>query len=70
VTDPRETYKTLDFALRVGEMLLSNGAGVADVSATMGSITHHLGLRCAARTSTSATPRWYSGTSRAPTSRR
>ncbi|MGA8852234.1 MAG: threonine/serine exporter family protein, partial [Aeromicrobium sp.] len=37
--------RTLDLALRVGEMLLSNGAGAADVTATMGSITHHLGVR-------------------------
>ncbi len=35
----------LDLALRVGELLLSNGAGAADVTATMSSITHHLGLR-------------------------
>ena len=45
VTETQEIYKTLDFALRVGEMLLSNGAGAADVTVTMGSITHHLGLR-------------------------
>jgi uncharacterized membrane protein YjjP (DUF1212 family) len=45
VPETREIYKTLDFALRVGEMLLSNGAGAPDVSATMGSIVHHLGLR-------------------------
>jgi len=45
VVETREIYKTLDFALRVGEMLLSNGAGAPDVSATMGSIVHHLGLR-------------------------
>jgi len=45
VAETREIYKTLDFALRVGEMLLSNGAGAPDVSATMGSIVHHLGLR-------------------------
>lgn len=43
--DTREIHKTLDFALRVGEMLLSNGAGAADVTATMSSIAHHLGLR-------------------------
>lgn len=35
----------MDLALRVGEMLLSNGAGTADVSATMSSICRHLGLR-------------------------
>lgn len=45
MTETKEIYKTLDFALRVGEMLLSNGAGAPDVSATMGSIVHHLGLR-------------------------
>ena len=45
MAETREIYKTLDFALRVGEMLLSNGAGAPDVSATMGSIVHHLGLR-------------------------
>ena len=45
VSETTDIYKTLDFALRVGEMLLSNGAGAPDVSATMGSIVHHLGLR-------------------------
>ncbi len=35
----------MDLALRAGEMLLSNGAGAADVAATMSSICHHLGLR-------------------------
>ena len=45
VTDARETYKILDLALRVGEILLSSGAGAADVTATMLGITHHLGLR-------------------------
>lgn len=35
----------MDLALRVGEMLLSHGAGAADVSATMSSICRHLGLR-------------------------
>ncbi|CAN5319631.1 threonine/serine exporter family protein [soil metagenome] len=47
MTEPKEIYRTLDFALRVGEMLLSNGAGAPDVEATMRSITHHLGLRSA-----------------------
>lgn len=41
----REIYKTLDLALRVGEILLSSGAGAADVAATLQSISHHLGLR-------------------------
>jgi uncharacterized membrane protein YjjP (DUF1212 family) len=45
VTDSRETYKILDLALRIGEILLSSGAGAADVTATMLGITHHLGLR-------------------------
>ena len=45
VTDARETYKVLDLALRIGEILLSSGAGAADVTATMLGITHHLGLR-------------------------
>ena len=41
----RETWKTLDLALRVGEMLLSNGAGAADVTSTMLSVTTACGLR-------------------------
>ncbi|MET0999468.1 MAG: threonine/serine exporter family protein [Marmoricola sp.] len=45
VTDSRETYKILDLALRIGEILLSSGAGAADVTATMLGITHHYGLR-------------------------
>ncbi len=48
MSETKEIYKTLDLALRVGEMLLSNGAGAADVTATMSSIAHHLGLRGAA----------------------
>jgi uncharacterized membrane protein YjjP (DUF1212 family) len=40
-----QTYRTLDLSLRVGEMLLSNGAGAADVVATMSSIAYHLGVR-------------------------
>jgi uncharacterized membrane protein YjjP (DUF1212 family) len=45
VTDSRETYKVLDLALRMGEILLSSGAGAADVTATMLGITQHYGLR-------------------------
>ena len=45
VSDARETYKILDLALRIGEILLSSGAGAADVTATMLGITHHYGLR-------------------------
>ena len=43
--DPRETYKTLDLGLRIGEILLSSGAGAADVTATMQAVTRHFGLR-------------------------
>lgn len=44
-TSASQTLRIMDLALRVGEMLLSNGAGAADVSATMASIARHLGLR-------------------------
>jgi uncharacterized membrane protein YjjP (DUF1212 family) len=36
---------TLDFCLKVGELLLSSGAGAADVTATMRALGRHLGLR-------------------------
>lgn len=45
MSDARETYKILDLALRIGEILLSSGAGAADVTATMLGITRHYGLR-------------------------
>jgi uncharacterized membrane protein YjjP (DUF1212 family) len=45
VPETSEIYKTLDLALRVGEVLLSSGAGAADVAATMQSITVGCGLR-------------------------
>lgn len=45
MTETRDIQRTLDLALRVGDMLLANGAGAADVTATMSSIAHHLGLR-------------------------
>ncbi len=41
----KDIQRSLDLALRVGEMLLSNGAGAADVTATMSSVTQFLGLR-------------------------
>jgi uncharacterized membrane protein YjjP (DUF1212 family) len=47
VPETREIYKTLDLCLRVGEVLLASGAGAADVSATMHSLAHGLGLRSA-----------------------
>ena len=44
--DPsRDIYKTLDLGLRIGEMLLSSGAGAADVGATMLNVAHACGLR-------------------------
>jgi uncharacterized membrane protein YjjP (DUF1212 family) len=45
VSETKEIQRSLDLALRVGEMLLSNGAGAADVTATMSSITQFLSLR-------------------------
>jgi uncharacterized membrane protein YjjP (DUF1212 family) len=45
VLDTRDIYKTLDLCLRMGELLLSSGAGAADVTATMLSVSHGLGLR-------------------------
>jgi uncharacterized membrane protein YjjP (DUF1212 family) len=43
--DTRSLNLTLDFCLRVGELLLSSGAGAADVTATMHSLSWHLGVR-------------------------
>lgn len=41
----RAIHLTMDLCLRIGEMLLSSGAGAADVTATMRSVADHLGLR-------------------------
>ena len=43
MSDSRELTLTLDFCLRVGELLLSSGAGAADVTATMLSLARSLG---------------------------
>src|SRR3954451_6799628 len=43
--ESRELNLTLDFCLRVGELLLSSGAGAADVTATMQSLAWELGGR-------------------------
>ena len=43
--ETRDIYKTLDLCLRIGEVLLSSGAGAADVTATMLSMAHGMGLR-------------------------
>lgn len=40
-----EVYSSIDLSLRVGEMLLSGGAGAADVAATMMTVTTACGLR-------------------------
>src|SRR5690606_12578874 len=43
--DVKELNLTIDLCLRVGEMLLANGAGAADVTSTMRAVAQHLGLR-------------------------
>ena len=43
----RDTYKTLDLSLRIGEVLLSSGAGAADVGATMLNVARACVLRAA-----------------------
>jgi uncharacterized membrane protein YjjP (DUF1212 family) len=45
MADERTINATMDLCLRIGEMLLSSGAGAADVTATMQSVARHLGLR-------------------------
>jgi uncharacterized membrane protein YjjP (DUF1212 family) len=45
MTETRTLHLTMDLCLRVGELLLSSGAGAADVTATMQSVAHSLGLR-------------------------
>ena len=45
MAETNETYKTLDLSLRVGELLLSSGAGAADVAAQMLNVAHACGLR-------------------------
>jgi uncharacterized membrane protein YjjP (DUF1212 family) len=43
--EARELNLTLDFCLRVGELLLSSGAGAADVTSAMQSLSWQLGAR-------------------------
>jgi uncharacterized membrane protein YjjP (DUF1212 family) len=43
--DQREVYRTLDLALRIGEVVLSSGAGTADATATILAVTAAGGLR-------------------------
>src|SRR3954447_12827436 len=41
----REISATMDLALRIGELLLSSGAGASDVSAAMNNVARSCGLR-------------------------
>lgn len=43
--DVKELNLSIDLCLRIGEMLLANGAGAADVTSTMRAVAQHLGLR-------------------------
>lgn len=43
--ESRRLAQTLDLCLRIGEVLLSSGAGAADVTATMRSVAHALDVR-------------------------
>ena len=43
--DAREITATMDLALRIGELLLSSGAGASDVSAAMNNVARACGLR-------------------------
>ena len=43
--DTREVTATMDLALRIGEVLLSSGAGASDVSAAMNNVARSCGLR-------------------------
>ncbi|MGH9248113.1 MAG: threonine/serine ThrE exporter family protein [Acidimicrobiales bacterium] len=45
MTERREVYESLDLALRIGEVLLSSGAGAADVTATMLEVARACGVR-------------------------
>ncbi len=45
MADERDNYESLDLALRIGEVLLSSGAGAADVTATMLAVTDACGVR-------------------------
>ena len=45
MTERQEVYETLDLALRIGEVLLSSGAGAADVTATMLEVARACGVR-------------------------
>lgn len=44
MTERADVFETLDLALRIGEVLLSSGAGAADVTATMLAVTRACGV--------------------------
>jgi uncharacterized membrane protein YjjP (DUF1212 family) len=44
MTERREVYEALDLALRIGEVLLSSGAGAADVTVAMLAVTQACGV--------------------------
>jgi len=44
-TPAADVYRTMDLALRIGELMLAAGAGAADVSAQMNNVGRVLGLR-------------------------
>src|SRR5579862_1862122 len=43
MTEQSEVYESLDLALRVGEIMLSSGAGAADVASSMLAVTRACG---------------------------
>lgn len=43
--EQREVYRSIDLALRIGEVVLSSGAGTADATATILGVTAACGLR-------------------------
>lgn len=45
MTNTREIYRTMDLALRIGELMLAAGAGAADVSAQMDNVARATGIR-------------------------
>jgi uncharacterized membrane protein YjjP (DUF1212 family) len=44
MAEGRDTFESLDLALRIGEVLLSSGAGAADVTASMLAVTEACGV--------------------------
>lgn len=44
MSQPRDVYRSLDLALRIGDLLLASGGGASDVEATMLAVAHACGL--------------------------